>query len=52
VSPTAKKTIAIVVAVAFLGPLGWHAGGQWGLALTLVVLLLFANLRGYLTRGR
>ena len=42
-SPTGKKVVAAVLAAAFLCPIGWRLGGQWGLALTIVLLIVIAN---------
>jgi hypothetical protein len=45
-SPTGKKFVALFVAFAFLGPLGWYVGGQWGLALAAALLFVAANVWG------
>jgi hypothetical protein len=47
-SPTVKKIVAALVALAFLAPVGWRIGGEWGLALTLVLLVVAANVWGRL----
>ena len=49
-SPTVKKIIAALVAVAFLAPVGWRIGGEWGLAVTLVLLVVAANVWGRIER--
>jgi hypothetical protein len=46
-SPTVKKAVAAIVALAFLAPVGWRLGGEWGLALTFVLLVVAANVWGY-----
>jgi hypothetical protein len=45
-SPTVKKIVAALVALAFLAPVGWRVGGEWGLALTVVLLIVAANVWG------
>jgi hypothetical protein len=42
----ARKTVAWLVAFAFLGPVGWRVGGEWGLALAAALLFVAANVWG------